>query len=225
MRYQGRTQRSRLPFVIAAVILLIAAGAVVYVLYRLNVIPHRMYDGARFGIEPYMSAVDADGDGIDDQMDILQSVRAYLATEPKYKSAYYGGGYPDDGYGVCADVVAFGLLGAGYDLKELVAEDMRKDLDAYGEDRVDSNIDFRRVRNLLVYFRHTAIELTTDLSQIDQWQGGDIVVFKGHIGVVSDMRNFRGVPFVLHHGSPNQIGYEQDILGSRGDIVAHFRIS
>ncbi len=210
---------------VIAVLALVLAGAAVFLLYRFNVIPHRMYDGAHFGIETYVSALDADGDGINDQADILQSVRAYLATEPKYKSAYYDGGYPDDGYGVCADVVAFGLLGAGYDLKELVAEDMRKDLDAYGEDRVDSNIDFRRVRNLLVYFRHTAIELTTDLSRIDQWQGGDIVVFKGHIGVVSDMRNFRGVPFVLHHGSPNQIGYEQDILETRDDLVAHFRIS
>ena len=62
-----------------------------------------------------------------------------------------------------------------------------------------------------------------DPAQIDQWQGGDIVIFQGHIGVVSDKRNRRGVPFVLHHGSSLQIGYEQDVLDTRGDIVAHFR--
>lgn len=225
MRYQGKKQRSRLPLIIAAVILLTAAGAAALVLYRLNVIPHRMYDNSHFGIETYVSQADADGDGINDQADILQSVRAYLATEPKYKSAYYGTGYPDDGYGVCTDVVAFGLLGAGYDLRELLTQDIVARREDYDIEAIDKNIDFRRVNNLRVYFEHTAIPLTTDLTQIDQWQGGDIVVFEKHIGVVSDMRNAHGVPFVLHHGSPNQRGYEQDILESRDDIVAHFRIS
>ena len=225
MRYQGRKRRSRLPLAIAAVVLLILAGAAVFVLYRLNVIPHRMYDSAHFGIDTYVSPVDADGDGVNDQADILQSVRAYLATEPKYKSAYYGAGYPDDGYGVCTDVVAFGLLGAGYDLRELVTADIVAHRDDYHIEAIDKNIDFRRVNNLRVYFEHTAIELTTDLSKIEEWQGGDIVVFEKHIGVVSDMRNSHGVPFVLHHGSPTQRGYEQDILESRDDLVAHFRIS
>ena len=91
--------------------------------------------------------------------------------------------------------------------------------------KIDKNIDFRRVRNLLVYFRHTAIELTTDVYDIEEWQGGDIVVFEGHIGIVSDKRNHNGVSFVIHNGSPIQAGYEQDILESRNDIVAHFRIS
>ena len=63
------------------------------------------------------SAVDRDGDGIDDQADILAGALAYVATEPQYKSKYYEGGYPDDGYGVCTDVVAQALLAAGYDLQ------------------------------------------------------------------------------------------------------------
>ena len=50
--------------------------------------------------------VDMDGDGIDDQTDILQGARAYIASNPVYKSRYYETGYPDDQYGVCTDVVA-----------------------------------------------------------------------------------------------------------------------
>ena len=50
-----------------------------------------------------------DNDGIDDQTDILNNVREYIKTKPKYKSKYYGTGYPDDEYGVCTDVVANGL--------------------------------------------------------------------------------------------------------------------
>ena len=45
-------------------------------------------------------------------------------------------------------------------------------------DAVDKNIDFRRVKNLKVYFDNNAISLTTDINEIEEWQGGDIVVFK-----------------------------------------------
>ena len=100
--------------------LAVFALVLIYVLYRFNYLPHPKYSNEKFGIETYRSQVDRDGDGVDDQTDILQSVRTYLATRPKYKSRYYATGYPDDGYGVCTDVVAFGLLGAGYDLMELL---------------------------------------------------------------------------------------------------------
>lgn len=83
----------------------------------------------------------------------------------------------------------------------------------------------RRVRNLKVYFANTATPLTTDLSQIAEWQGGDIVVFEKHIGIVSDRRNENGVPYLLHHNSGSQKRYEEDILEQRDDIVAHYRIS
>ncbi len=198
---------------------------IVYLLYVFNVIPHRTYSNADFDIETYISDVDMDNDGIDDQTDILNNVREYISTQPRYRSRYYAGGYPDDGYGVCTDVVAFGLRGAGYDLMELVDEDIRNNRDDYNIDVVDKNIDFRRVRNLRVYFEHTAISLTTDVQDIDSWQGGDIVVFEGHIGIVSDRRNENGVPFVIHHSGWYQRQYEEDILESRDDIVGHYRIS
>ena len=172
--------------------LAVLALALIYVLYRFNYLPHPKYTNEKFGIETYRSQVDRDGDGVDDQTDILQSVRAYLATRPKYKSKYYATGYPDDGYGVCTDVVAFGLLGAGYDLMELVHEDVLAHGDRYDIDPVDENIDFRRVRNLKVFFRYNATALTTDIYDIGQWQGGDIVIFENHIGIVSDKRNGKG---------------------------------
>lgn len=88
----------------------------------------------------------------------------------------------------------------------------------------DINIDFRRVKNLKVYFSHTAIGLTTDISDIEEWQGGDIVIFKNHIGIVSERRNENGIPYVIHHNNPGQTAYEQDILETRDDIVGHYRI-
>lgn len=187
-----------------------------------NVIPHRQFTNEDFGIETYKSPVDKDGDGIDDQTDFLQSVRNYIATKPKYKSKYYRTGYPDDGFGVCTDVIAFGLRGAGYDLMELVDADIRANKKMYQLDVVDKNIDFRRVNNLRIFFERNAKSLTTDLTDIKEWQGGDIIVFKTHIGVVSDKRNWRGIPFIIHNGG---FHFEEDILEYRTDIVGHFRMS
>lgn len=79
--------------------------------------------------------------------------------------------------------------------------------------------------NLKVYFSHTAISFTTDLSKVEEWQGGDIVIFENHIGIVSDRRNKNGIPYVIHHNNPKQKAYEQDILESRDDIVGHYRIT
>lgn len=173
----------------------------------------------------YTSPVDADGDGIDDQTDILQGALDYVATRPTYESRYYTDGYPDDGFGVCTDVVAFSCRDAGYDLMELVSADVAAAPEAYDIDEPDSAIDFRRVRNLRVYLARNAETLTSDLSAIGEWQGGDIVVFEDHIGVVSDRRNERGIPYVIHHDGPFQAAYEQDILENRDDLVGHYRVS
>lgn len=180
----------------------------------------------RYGenIPKVISEKDTDHDGIDDQTDILQGALSYIQTRPKYKSRYYASGYPDDGYGVCTDVVAYGLKAAGFDLQKLVDEDIKADPQAYHVDRMDANIDFRRVRNLSVFFKNHAQALTLDVHDISQWQGGDIVIFENHIGIVSDRRNARGVPYVIHHNSPFQINYEEDILEKRDDITGHYRM-
>lgn len=209
--------------IIAASIVIIVS--VFYILYLFNYIPHKKYSNDDFNIKTYKSNIDKDEDGVDDQTDILNNVRAYISTNPKYKSNYYANGYPDDEYGVCTDVVAFGLKGAGYDLMQLVNEDIINNRSDYDVEIIDKNIDFRRVVNLKVYFENNAIPLTTDIRKIDEWQGGDIVIFSNHIGIVSDKRNRKGITFVIHHGSPYQRYYEEDILESRKDIVGHYRIS
>lgn len=207
------------------IIVLAVIGILVFLLYRYNYIPHRKYTSESFGIKAYISETDKDGDSIDDQTDILNSAKKYVATEPRYKSKYYETGYPDDGYGVCTDVVAFALLDSGYDLMELVNQDVLEHPEDYDIDEADINIDFRRVRNLNVYFKHMAISLTTDLEDISEWQGGDIVVFEKHVGIVSDNRNKNGVPFVIHHANPVQRDYEEDILETWGNIIGHYRVS
>lgn len=209
------------------IIFIIIIMILVALLYFFYTIPHKQYSNSDFNIETYISSIDKDNDGIDDQTDILNNVRIYIAKKPKYKSKYYGTGYPDDEYGVCTDVVANGLKDAGYDLKELVNEDIINNKEKYNIEIIDKNIDFRRVRNLDVYFKNNSISLTKDLSQIEEWQGGDIIVFKDHIGIISDKRNKKGVPFLIHHANPIQVNYEEDVLELYGQdyIIGHYRIS
>jgi len=211
--------------IIPIIILTIITTISIYLLYNLNIIPHKKYTNKDFSIDTYISKIDKDNDGIDDQTDIINNTRIYIATNPKYKSKYYENGYPDDEYGVCTDVVAISLKNAGYDLMELVNNHIQENKELYEIETIDKNIDFRRVRNLDIYFKNNAISLTTDITKIEEWQGGDIIVFKKHIGIISDKRNRSGIPFVIHHANPYQIRYEEDILEGRTDIIGHYRIS
>ena len=207
-------------------ILLIGILFAIFILVEvLTLTEDRKYTNKDFNIKTYHSKIDKDEDGIDDQTDILQNTRKYISTRPKYKSKYYDTGYPNDQYGVCTDVVAFGLKGAGYDLMYLVNKDIIENKELYNIDKPDKNIDFRRVRNLKIWFKRNAISLTTDIKDYKEWQGGDIVIFEKHIGIVSDKRNKDKVPYLIHLANPYQRKYEEDILSTNYKIIGHYRMS
>lgn len=196
----------------------------IVVILFIILIPEHKYSNEDFTIKTYISSIDKDKDAIDDQTDILNNAKKYVETKPKYKSKYYNTGYPNDGYGVCTDVVGFSLKEAGYDLMVLVNEDIKLHQERYSITTIDKNIDFRRVNNLNVYFKYNSISLTLNPKEIAEWQGGDIVVFKRHIGIISDKRNSNGINYVIHHANPFQINYEEDILENY-EIIGHYRIS
>ena len=217
--------QKRKSIIILSVIFILLICFAIYFLYVLNIIPHKKYTNSDFNIETYVSKIDKDNDLIDDQTDILNNTKEYIKTKPKYKSKYYSTGYPNDNFGVCTDVVAFSLKDAGYDLMELFYNHIKENRELYDIKVIDKNIDFRRVRNLNIYFKYNAISLTTNIYEIDAWQGGDIVVFNNHIGIISDKRNKKGIPYVIHHANPYQISYEEDILEKHNDIIGHYRVS
>jgi hypothetical protein len=185
----------------------------------------KTYSDSDFSIMTYKSSIDKDSDGIDDQTDILNNALEYIKKKPIYKSKYYNTGYSNDNYGVCTDVVAYALLNSGYDLMKLVNDDIKNNKELYNIDKIDKNIDFRRVRNLKIYFDRHAISLSTNINDTYEWHAGDIVVFENHIGIVSNIRNKRGIPYVIHHRSKFQKNYIEDILGKRYKIIGHYKIS
>ncbi len=212
---------------ITLVILFLILGITLacYIFYQTN---KKTYTAEDFEIEILISKTDYDGDGIDDYTDILEGAKIEAKNKPKYKSAYYSGGYPPDDEGVCTDVIWRALKNAGYYLKDMVDEDIKNNTSEYPRvnGKPDPNIDFRRVPNLKVYFERNQISLTTDLNQIKEWQAGDIVVFGStHIGIISDKRNSKGIPYLIHNtGQPFR---EEDVLevySKYNPISGHYRM-
>ena len=167
-------------------------------------------------IEIIKSDIDKDNDGIDDYSDILEGAKKFIKDEPKYKSKYYDGGYPTDEYRGCTDLIWYALDNAGYDFKTLIDEDIKTNKDAYDSDVGDTNIDFRRVRNIKVYLDRNV----RSLSLYKDFNPGDIVVYKNHIAIVSDKVNKRKENYIIHqHAFYN---YEDDGL-FRDEIIGHYR--
>ena len=205
-----------------AAVLLIAAILLTlgFILWRVafSLRPHTAAD---FGFADLQSEKDADGDGIDDYTDIMRGARAYIETNPVYSSAYYRGGYPPEGEGVCTDVIWKALDAAGYCFKDLVDADIAAHREAYPQ-ATDSNINFRRVRNLSVFLERNAEVLTTSKENPQDWMPGDIVVFDGHIGICSDKRNTKGLPYLIHHANSVDGTREADDI-PRLTVLGHYR--
>lgn len=213
---------------LACGICILAAGVAVLVLCgRLGLLPERTYTAEDFGIERVVSPTDCNQNGVDDYTDILLGAREDARRHPRYHSAYYAGGYPPEDEGVCTDVIWRAFARAGYSLKDLVDADIAANIEEYPrvEGRPDPNIDFRRVKNLRVYFERNATVLTNDPGEISQWQPGDIVIFgESHIGIISDKRNRNGVPYLIHNAG--QLKREEDALQSyhrHTPITGHYR--
>lgn len=206
-------------------LLSIIAGLVIYHLYYWNLIPKKIYTAEDFDITTIASPLDYNQNGRDDYTDILLGARAYVETNPHYDGTYYPEGYPPNGIGVCTDVIWNALKNAGYNLKEMMDQDISANTELYPRvlEKPNPNIDFRRVPNLMVFFQRYGESLTLDTKEIAAWQPGDIVTYgTSHIAIVSDKRNRKGIPYIIHNGG--QPVFEEDAL-TRLPISGHYRFT
>ena len=165
---------------------------------------------------------------------IVNGAKAEARRAPGYDAGYVrltypGGDVPAD-RGVCTDVVIRALRYAGYDLQQLIHEDMRRHFrrypKRYGLSRPDRNIDHRRVPNQMVFMERHALELPKDVegAHAASWQPGDLIYWKlpsgqGHCGVLSNVRNSQGLPLVIHNMSR---ATQEDCL-TAWEITGHLR--
>ncbi len=213
-------RRYAVVIVLSAVLILAAS---VFLLVYFNPFAEKVYTSEDFGINTVHSAVDFNGNGTDDYTDLLLGAKADAENRPQYDPVYYDSGYPPDNIGVCADVIWRAFKAAGYSLRDMVDNDIINRPEAYPKVvKRDNNIDFRRVRNLRIFFDKYAVSLNTDIEQIAEWQAGDIVIFGDdkHIGIVSDKRNRDGQPYIIHNGGQKK--REEDYLRN-ADITGHYR--
>jgi len=195
--------------------------------------PTSFFEPSPACVVPQMvSSQDQNRNGVPDSLDIVRGAREEVMQGTVYDASYYQG-YPPEGRGACTDVIWRAFTAAGYNLKEMVDDDIRRSPAAYGETgkHPDPNIDFRRVGNLQVFLARYAQELTTDIKPNDvnnltNWQPGDIVIFGGrleHIGVISDRRGRDGVPLMIHNSGPTASEDQYWLTNWPTPISHHFR--
>lgn len=177
------------------------------------------------------SKIDRNENGIPDPIDIVNSARKESEQKTTYKDAYYTGGYPPDGEGVCTDVIWRGFKGINISLKDLIDMDIKENMTQYKgvNGKPDPNIDFRRVLNQDTFLKNNCTSLTTELNEdnidnLKEWQPGDIVVFiEGyeHIAIISDKRDEDGIPYVIHNSHPS--ASEVRLSWFHNPIHGHYR--
>ena len=128
-----------------------------------------------------------------------------------YNGDYYSIPYPNgdvpDGIGVCTDVIIRTFRSVGLDLQKEVHEDMEANFELYpqrlGHNKPDSNIDHRRVPNLMTYFKRQGAEIPIT-NKGEDYIPGDIVSWNlggglNHIGVVVNKKSNDNRRFMIVH--------------------------
>ena len=148
--------------------------------------------------------------------------------DPAYvRIAYPGGDVPAD-TGVCTDEVIRAYRAVGVDLQKEVHEDMEKNFAAYPRSwRVahpDTNIDHRRVPNLMVFFSRKGQALVIS-NRAEDYSPGDLVTWDlggnvPHIGMVIDQKAPSGRYMIVHNIG---LGPRMEDVLMNWKITGHYR--
>lgn len=152
-----------------------------------------------------------------------------VTYDPSYFSIPYPNGDVPKGKGVCTDVVIRAYRSLGIDLQKLVHEDMKAHFSLYpkkwGLKKTDTNIDHRRVLNLMVFFSRKG-EVKPISEKDSDYQAGDIVCWDlgggvTHIGLVVN-RRIKGTKrlLIVHNIGGGQVLSDCLFLFK---IIGHYR--
>jgi uncharacterized protein YijF (DUF1287 family) len=143
---------------------------------------------------------------------------------------YPGGDVPAD-TGVCTDEIIRAYRAVGVDLQKEVHEDMVQNFLAYPNKRrwllahPDSNIDHRRVPNLMVFFQRKGESLPMT-SRAGDYAPGDLVTWdlgRGvpHIGIVVDQKSRSSGRYQIVHNIGEGPRMEDVLFNWK--ITGHYR--
>jgi uncharacterized protein YijF (DUF1287 family) len=158
-----------------------------------------------------------------------QRTKVHVVYDGSYQKIGYPGGDVDPNKGVCTDVVIRSYRALGIDLQERLHNDIRDNFLKYPKiwrlTKPDTNIDHRRVPNLMVFFKRKGQTLPITDNPAD-YSPGDIVIWDlnaglTHIGIVSTQTSPKtGNPLIVHNIGSGPV--LNDML-FRATIIGHFR--
>lgn len=159
----------------------------------------------------------------------IEQTKYTRTYDPAYVAIPYPGGDVPRDRGVCTDVVIRAFRKIGLDLQKEVHEDMRANFTVYPPDwglsQPDSNIDHRRVPNLMTYFKRQGKNLNIS-QQANAYKPGDIVTWdlgqgQQHIGIVTHLKAALNDSYLIVHnvGAGTRV---EDVL-FQWPIIGHYR--
>jgi len=168
---------------------------------------------------------DHDKDLIPDSLDIMVGARKAELNSAPYRGGYekleYPGGDVARDRGVCTDVVVRAVRNAGVDLQRELHEDIKRSPRSFPMvKRADPNIDQRRVKTILPYFKRHWRSLPIEPDDASSpWLPGDILFMqiKGdkrpdHLGLAGDKLGESGFPLVINNWTDGYSTSAIDIL-------------
>jgi len=162
----------------------------------------------------------------------LERTHQKITYDPAYYKISYPGGDIPKGKGNDVDVIIRSYRALGIDLQKLVHEDMKKHFRIYPQlwnlSEPDPSIDHRRVENLQRFFTRfgTSIEVSTDGVKIQDFEWGDLVVWRlpdgsAHIGIsVPGPGDRQNEVWVVHN---NGDGPKWEDVLLENPIIGHYR--
>ena len=137
----------------------------------------------------------------------IELTKQKVEYDPSYFVIDYPNGDIPSNKGVCTDVIIRAYRAVGIDLQKEVHEDMVSNFKSYpkmrGQKKTDTNIDHRRVPNLMVFFsRHAVSGPLTDNPR--DYVPGDIVCWDlghgvSHIGIVVNIKQASTDRYMVVH--------------------------
>lgn len=161
----------------------------------------------------------------------IERTNHIVRYDPGYVHIPYPGGDVPPDTGVCTDEVIRVYRAVGIDLQKEVHEDMAANFSAYPSkwrwlrQSPDSNIDHRRVPNLMTFFSRKGESLPIT-GRVEDYAPGDLVTWDlgggvPHIGIVVDRKGLLVRQYMVEHniGAGPKV---EDVLFS-WKITGHYR--
>jgi hypothetical protein len=161
----------------------------------------------------------------------IERTHHVVRYEPAYIHIPYPNGDVPADTGVCTDEIIRAYRAVGVDLQKEVHEDMEQNFSAYPRKwhwllaRPDTNIDHRRVPNLMIFFSRKGETLKVSSDAVD-YSPGDLVTWDlggnvPHIGIVVDQKSPQSGRYQIVHNIGHGPKMEDVLFNWK--ITGHYR--